>query len=209
MIESTSDPCDRYVYMLMREDGRTPFYIGKGRGRRINAHEKKWRQGFNKHKDAIIRGMQARGIPIPKMKVACGLSYLQANEVEKSLIEAYGRHPIGPLVNVFAGGDGGLDPTPELRAHFSTIRKGRTLSAEHKRKVGEAGKGRKATEQARANMRQAQKGSPGPSRDALAKAIAMRRPHSDERRARMAEWRRNRWWSSLKSVGLFWIAAHE
>src|ERR1700676_3840879 len=98
-----------YVYILFRRDGSTPFYVGKGHGRRLLAHEKKSKYlRTATRKDSIIRGMRNDGREIPKIKVAQGLSEPQAFDVEKSLIAAYGRinNRTGILTNLTDGGDG-------------------------------------------------------------------------------------------------------
>lgn len=101
-------PSDYYVYMLYREDGVTPFYVGLGRKNRWLQHEQKAKPGGT-HKDNIIWGMKSRQIVVPKTKVAENLSKAQAVSLEIALIAAFGRVPSGPLVNRTRGGDGVID----------------------------------------------------------------------------------------------------
>lgn len=104
---------DFYVYALFRADGITPFYIGKGRGKRMFIHEKNAHR-FTSHKDNIIRSMLASGIrEIPKTKLAEELLDSEALQIEMDLILLVGRRPRGPLVNLTKGGDGVSDLSPE------------------------------------------------------------------------------------------------
>lgn len=97
---------DFYVYVLFREDGITPFYIGKGRGERIYVHERQAHR-FTSHKDRIIQTMLARGIlSIPKAKLIERLTDSEAKQIEIDLIHLIGRWPTGPLANLTSGGDG-------------------------------------------------------------------------------------------------------
>ena len=103
-----------YVYILYREDGR-PFYVGKGTGRRWLNHERYPVRGRS-HRDNIICDMQARGVAVPKRKVAEGLSNADACALEIRLIAEIGREPHGPLINQTRGGDGLVDPSQEIIA---------------------------------------------------------------------------------------------
>ncbi len=125
---------DFYVYALLREDGRTPFYIGKGCGRRWLTHETSSKKSSNKHKNNIINRMMLAGIKIPKIKLAEHLTDEVAKQVEVDLILLIGRRPGGPLTNRTRGGDGPTDVFPSLatRAKMSAASKGRPKSREHR-----------------------------------------------------------------------------
>jgi hypothetical protein len=58
-----------YTYLLMRPDG-TVFYVGKGQGNRIDAHEKEAKKNVQSSKCDIIRQIWAEGGQIIKQKVA-------------------------------------------------------------------------------------------------------------------------------------------
>lgn len=109
---------DFYVYALFRADGVTPFYIGKGRGNRINVHERNAPRETS-HKDRIIQGMQARGETVGKAKLIEGLTDPEAKQIESDLIQLIGRYPKGPLTNLTKGGDGVSDLAPDSRAKKS------------------------------------------------------------------------------------------
>jgi hypothetical protein len=118
MTEKSIPRSDFYVYALFREDGSTPFYIGKGRGNRINIHESQTHR-FTSHKDRIIQGMIARGIAVPKIKLIEGITDDVAKQVETDLIALIGRSPSGPLANLTSGGDGVSNLSKESRAKKS------------------------------------------------------------------------------------------
>lgn len=96
---------DCYVYILYREDGVTPFYVGMGRRGRWLHHERDAKRGRSR-KDNIICRMRERGISVPKKKYAEGLTRQQAALLEIELIAKIGRHPKGPLANLTDGGEG-------------------------------------------------------------------------------------------------------
>src|ERR1700722_10246381 len=95
---------DFYVYVLFRENG-SPFYIGKGCGRRWFSHEAEAKKLAITPKLAIIRKMLSNNLDIPKIKVHENLDAETALAYEVALIAAVGRFPYGPLVNQTQGGD--------------------------------------------------------------------------------------------------------
>lgn len=93
-----------YVYVFLREDRYSPYYVGKGKGNRCYSNR--------------------RVIPRPQdksriVKVKEGLTEDESLELEKLLILFWGRKDIGTgiLHNLQDGGDGtsGWNPTPEWR----------------------------------------------------------------------------------------------
>ena len=120
---------DFYTYAFLRED-RTPYYIGKGQGRRI----------FNRQK---------KDIKAPKDKSR--IIYLKQNLTEEEafkheiyMIDVFGRKDLGTgiLRNMTNGGEGvsGWVPSEETRI-----------------KIGEKNKGKKRTEEQKQKLREAQK----------------------------------------------------
>lgn len=97
---------DYYVYILFRHDSVQPFYVGKGRGKRINQHLFDLKADGNKYKKAIIKQAKTAGRDVPGVKIATGLSEQEAFTLEIAFIAAIGRYPEGPLVNMTDGGQG-------------------------------------------------------------------------------------------------------
>ena len=113
-----------YVYAYIRSKDSatakagTPYYIGKGKGKRMYGDHGK--------------------LTVPKDKkfivmLECNLSNTGALALERRYIKWYGRKDIntGILCNLTPGGDGGPGAG-----------KGRVFSEEHKRKISEAKKGK-------------------------------------------------------------------
>lgn len=118
-----------YTYAYLRED-RTPYYIGKGQGRRI--YDKNGRPcGKPKDKSKIIFLKQ-------------NLTEEEAFAHEKYMIVVFGRKDLGTgiLHNKTNGGEGmsGYIPSEETRRKISEKNKGRKITEEHKEKLREANK---------------------------------------------------------------------
>jgi hypothetical protein len=93
---------DCYVYTLAYPDG-TVFYVGKGRGNRIDQHEREAKRGIQSYKCNVIRQIERDGSAIVKTKVCEHLSEDAAYQMEIDLIRMYGREH---LTNLTDGGEG-------------------------------------------------------------------------------------------------------
>lgn len=119
-----------YLYRHVRLDKNQVFYIGKGidlkfnRAFNKNNRNKYWKNIINKT-DYIVEIIM---YDVPH-------SLLVQKEIE--FIKLYGRRDLkqGTLVNLTNGGEGSLGSTHNI---------GRKLTEEHKRKISESEKGRKA-----------------------------------------------------------------
>lgn len=180
-----------YVYMLFREDGITPFYVGKGKGNRWMQHER-WAQRGNAYKDNIICAMKDKGIEVPKKKIAENLTNDEACALEIRLIAEIGRHPNGPLTNLTRGGDGVVDHSEEAKASIGKATRerqlGRPLSAEHRAKVSAALKGKKLSDEHKELLRKAKENyvATDETREKLRKAMTGR-IMTDEHRRKLSE----------------------
>lgn len=94
-----TDAMRHYVYTLAYPDGSV-FYVGKGVGDRINAHEREARSGAQSPKCAIIRAIWAQGGEVCKTRVAYFASDEEAARYERLLVSSY-----DGLANVQGGGE--------------------------------------------------------------------------------------------------------
>lgn len=185
-----------YAYMHTKPDG-TPFYIGKGNGRRVRNFSKR-----NQHHKNIVAKYGRENIHIGYMECS---DESTAFDLEMGLIKCVKRMGI-KLTNLTEGGHGvsGLVVTPEQRAKISatlTGRKGTPWSDEQRAKFRASTVGRKRTPEQIAKMREAGKNRKPPSDETRAKLSAGAKRFwerrkamsggtfrwSDEIRARMSE----------------------
>ena len=146
-----------YVYQYITEDG-TPYYIGKGSGRRIH----------RPHTKTTVPPVDRRVI------IQDGLTNDEAKKLEGELITKYGRKLDGGIldnikINQWACAVGWKHST-EAKRKISQGNKGKkrtpeqlknykgTVTAEHKEKVRQANLGRKDSPERREKIRQANLG---------------------------------------------------
>jgi hypothetical protein len=147
-----------YVYEYIDPRNNQPFYIGKGKGDRLNYHIKNLNDGYNPHKTNKIKKILSEGLePIINIVVS-GLTETESFEIESSLIIKFGRvdNKTGCLLNLTYGGEGqsGWIPGDDYRKKMSESTKGekngmfgRNHSDETKNKIREKAVGRKASEE--------------------------------------------------------------
>jgi hypothetical protein len=166
-----------YTYAYLRKD-RTPYYIGKGSGRRIYCK---------------------KGRPCSKPKDKSRIIFLKQNLTEEEafkheiyMIAVFGRIDLGTgiLHNKTNGGDGisGAIMSDEQKRKMSEARKGeknpnfgkpgaflgKTHSEESKRKISEVQKGKTLSDEHKMRISEAKKGKKG-------------RTHSEESKRKMSE----------------------
>ena len=120
-----------YTYAYLRED-KTPYYIGKGSGKRI--YSAKRRVKLPKDKSRIIFLKQ-------------NLTEEEAFKHEIYMIAVFGRKDLGTgiLHNSTDGGEGasGAVRSFEFKENLRILNKNKILSEEHKKKISDAQKGNK------------------------------------------------------------------
>ena len=143
-----------YVYLHIKESDGTVFYVGKGtkfRWSRVYDRTQHWKNTAIKH-----------GV-ICKI-VAHDLSAEEALVLEKKLIASYGRQDqkTGCLVNLTDGGDGVVNYvwTEEHRKKISEAGMGKRHTPETKEKIRQANVGRTFSAQTLKLMSDARKGTP-------------------------------------------------
>lgn len=169
-----------YVYALFRPWDGSPFYIGKGRGRRWLDHERLGDRHYNPLMGRVFR--KAKGAEIPKVKIAENLSERAAFEVEMAFIAALGNiNKGGPLVNLTDGGDGSAGRPGAL--------KGKKFTDQHKQRIRESLLGRRHSEEAKAKMSLAVRTRRPPAsaetRAKMSAAAKNRAPISEETRSKL------------------------
>jgi len=141
-----------YTYAYLRED-KTPYYIGKGKGDRINSKQRSIKPPKDKSRILLLKQ---------------NLTEAEAFKHEIYMIFLYGRKDLGTgiLYNMTNGGEGssGWVPSEESRKKMSQSIKGKTHSEESKIKMSEAHKGntyclgKTLSEKHKKNLSEANKG---------------------------------------------------
>ena len=100
-----------YVYVLIDPRNDQPFYVGKGKGRRVEAHYYNWASDRmdNPYKSKKIEKLKKLGYQ-PKYEIVFEHTDVKlVYEEEKRLIAKWGRHRYdegGILTNIRLGGEG-------------------------------------------------------------------------------------------------------
>lgn len=137
---------DYYVYGCFEPNKDEPFYIGKGRGNRIQEHLTECYRNKKTHFYRKLKSMLDKGIQPKFVFFHINLSNQEAIELEIALINSYGRLDLGTgcLTNHTNGGDGsnGYKHTEEAKQLMSIQRKGRKHTEETKERMKESWKDR-------------------------------------------------------------------
>lgn len=125
----------KVIYEHWRPDKGECFYVGQGTLHRSGQMS----AGRNEHHKRIQDKLKRLGLKVEIRIIATGLSKDEADTMEIERI-AFWREEGANLANQTAGGDGCLDPTPEMRAKMRAAKLGGTLTEEHKAKIRAATK---------------------------------------------------------------------
>ena len=151
-----------YVYQLRLSVSSVPFYIGKGKGRRVAYHFTPSGLKARSLKNSIIKKAMSEGVEVLTEILFSDLTEIEALNKEVELIAFYGRRDIGTgiLANHTDGGDGtsGHVKTPESIAKISAAKVGKRRSPETVEKMSIANTGKTMTRQAREKISIFQRG---------------------------------------------------
>jgi len=155
------DPSAHYVYVIERADG-APWYIGIGRGARIDHHLSDARRGSfyrtDKSRGEILTQWLQEGFVPPIYKVAEDLTRQQALDYERILVWWYGRIDLGTgtLSNRASGGAAGRSmPSASLSAKRSAYAKARMADPVRRQKFLVARSRQNITEETRGRLKAA------------------------------------------------------
>lgn len=181
-----------YTYAYLREDG-TPYYIGKGKGNRIFSTNNR-----------IISTPKNKNMIIFLKK---NLTEEEAFKHETYMISIFGRKDLktGILRNMTNGGDGisGYNHTEKTKILISNSHKGKKLTEEHKKKVGDSLRGKKKkplSDETKKKLSLSLKGRNGWNKG---------KPFSDEVKRKMSESNKGRQTPWLVGVSKYWITNGE
>ena len=181
-----------YTYAYLREDG-TPYYIGKGKGNRIFSTNNR-----------IISTPKNKNMIIFLKK---NLTEEEAFKHETYMISIFGRKDLetGILRNMTNGGDGisGYNHTEKSKILMSNSHKGKKLTEEHKKKVGDSLRGKKKkplSDETKKKLSLSLKGRNGWNKG---------KPFSDEVKRKMSESNKGRQTPWLVGVSKYWITNGE
>jgi hypothetical protein len=133
-----------YTYLYLRDDG-TPYYVGKGKGRRVSRTVGRHRPPFDSSR-IILQEFSSEP---------------DAIFAERFLISLYGRKDLstGCLINMTDGGEGasGRTPTLQQRLKVSQSLVARPRPDAVRRKVSQSHMGLHASEMTKKKMRESQR----------------------------------------------------
>jgi len=118
--QSTIEKLDCYVYLLIDPRNNKVFYVGEGKGNRINQHLLGALDDKTKETEKIkkIRDIESAGLKIRNMILRHGLTKKESFEVESAMIDFLG---INNLTNVVSGHhtqDNGLMALEEIKIKY-------------------------------------------------------------------------------------------
>ena len=183
-----------YVYAHINSTKNEIFYIGKGKGDRVN-----WMHGRSKHHQNVQNKYEIDSIILEE-----NLSENEAFDLEKYYIAKIGRKDLskGTLVNFTDGGDGasGLKWTEARKKEWSKQQLGKKISKEHKENIVNSLIGRPVSEETKEKIR---KGNVGKKRtEKQKKNISKAKKglkRSEEAKKKVSEGI-TKWWAERKKI---------
>lgn len=154
-----------YVYQLRVDGYSDPFYVGKGKGGRIDVHFSANSLKSRSKKNSIIKNATANGLAVHREILFDGLSEEEAFDIEYKLIWFHGRlQDGGCLANMTLGGEGisGMQHSAETKRAISSKKTGVRPGAEARKKMSSSHVGKKLSAETRSKMSSARKGKKRP-----------------------------------------------
>ena len=159
-----------YTYVLVEPDTGRIFYIGKGSSDRMYRHEKKILRGSstgNHHLDNTIKRVHRNGDKVVHRKIISNATEDAAFEKEKQLIAQLG---MDNLCNYTDGGDG-FSPSAETRKKLSIANKGKIRTPEQRQRMSESHVGRVWADEQRVQQSKLKKGKPQTEKQKAANTV--------------------------------------
>jgi len=106
--KSTVEKLEYYVYLLINTDSGKPFYVGKGKGNRINRH---FLDTLDKNvkQTEKIKNIRKLGIKVKKVILRHGLTERESFILEAAIIDYIGLENLANLVGGHTEGKGLMD----------------------------------------------------------------------------------------------------
>ena len=144
---------NHYVYVLAYPDGKV-FYVGKGSGSRIDAHEREAKRGATRNPGKVeaIKHIWAMGEDVVKTKLASFQTNDEASMYESALIFF-----MNDLTNIMPCKSGGHEHSPESIHKIREAATGRIFPEETRRKIAASLRGRTVSPEIRKTMSLAHK----------------------------------------------------
>ncbi|MFH0892787.1 MAG: hypothetical protein V1867_08530 [Candidatus Falkowbacteria bacterium] len=120
--QSTIEKLGYYVYLLTDPRKDKVFYVGKGRGNRINQHllgvlEEKENE-MTKEKIRTIKEIQKAGLDVGLVVLRHGLAEKEAFEVECAVIDLIGKEKLTNIVNGHHAHDRGIMSLDDIKIRY-------------------------------------------------------------------------------------------
>lgn len=118
--QSTIEKLGYHVYLLIDPRNDKVFYVGKGKGNRINQHLLGALDKKNKEKDTNkrIREIQNENLKVKTTILRYGLSEKEALEVESAIIDLLGKENLTNIVKGYHSEDRGIMNLSDIKIKY-------------------------------------------------------------------------------------------
>jgi len=118
--QSTIEKLGYYVYLLIDPRNNKVFYVGKGKGNRINQHLLGAMNNKNLETEKIkeIKEIQNSGLEVNHSVLRHGLTEKEAFEIESAIIDFIGKNELTNLVKGHSSEDRGLMKLKDIKIKY-------------------------------------------------------------------------------------------